>query len=93
MLKDRLGLERHNACALHGVCARIAANSLALAAGVGLNHYLGRPTRAFRSPRHLSEAKRPPGPNQGKPDQNQSVDDVVIHKDDARGWQGRAPRQ
>lgn len=46
-LKDRLGLERHRARSLHGLRARIAAKLLALAAGVWLNHYLGRPTRAF----------------------------------------------
>jgi hypothetical protein len=46
-LKDRLGLERHRARTLHGLRARIAAKLLALAAGVWLNHYLGRPTRSF----------------------------------------------
>lgn len=46
-LKDRLGLERHNARSLHGLRARIAAKLLALAATVWLNHYLGRPTRAI----------------------------------------------
>ncbi|MEA2149798.1 MAG: hypothetical protein QOD69_1628 [Solirubrobacteraceae bacterium] len=46
-LKDRLGLERHHARTMHGIRARIAAKLLALAAGVWLNHYLGRPTRAF----------------------------------------------
>jgi transposase len=46
-LKDRLGLERHRARSMHGLRARIAAKLLALAAGVWLNHYLGRPTRAF----------------------------------------------
>lgn len=47
-LKDRLGLERHNARSLHGLRARIAAKLLALAAAVWLNHYLGRPnTRAI----------------------------------------------
>jgi transposase len=46
-LKDRLGLERHHARTLHGIRARIAAKLLALAAGVWMNHYLGRPTRAF----------------------------------------------
>lgn len=46
-LKDRLGLERHRARTLHGLRARIAAKLLALAAGVWLNHSLGRPTRAF----------------------------------------------
>lgn len=42
-LKDRLGLERHNARSLHGLRARIAAKLLALAASVWLNHYLSRP--------------------------------------------------
>jgi len=46
-LKDRLGLERHRARSLHGLRARIATKLLALSAGVWLNHYLGRPTRAF----------------------------------------------
>jgi hypothetical protein len=46
-LKDRLGLERHRARTLHGLRARIATKLLALAAGVWLNHYLGRPTRPF----------------------------------------------
>ncbi|MCA1681499.1 MAG: IS982 family transposase [Actinobacteria bacterium] len=46
-LKDRLGLERHHARTMHGIRARIAAKLLALAAGVWLNHYLSRPTRAF----------------------------------------------
>lgn len=46
-LKDRLGLERHNTRTLHGLRARIAAKLLTLAAGVWLNHYLNRPTRAF----------------------------------------------
>jgi hypothetical protein len=46
-LKDRLGLERHHARSLHGLRTRIATKLLALAAGVWLNHYLDRPTRAF----------------------------------------------
>ena len=46
-LKDRLGLERHRARSLHGLRARIATKLLTLAAGVWLNHYLDRPTRAF----------------------------------------------
>lgn len=46
-LKDRLGLERHNARTLHGLRARITAKLLALAASVWLNHYLNRPTRAL----------------------------------------------
>jgi Transposase DDE domain len=46
-LKDRPGLERHNARTLHGLRARIATKLLALAASVWLNHTLGRPTRAL----------------------------------------------
>jgi hypothetical protein len=46
-LKDRLGIERHSTRTLHGLRARIATKLLALAAGVWLNHYLNRPTRAF----------------------------------------------
>jgi hypothetical protein len=46
-LKDQLGLERHNTRTLHGLRARIATKLLALAAGVWLNHYLNRPSRAF----------------------------------------------
>ena len=46
-LKDRLGLERHNARTLHGLRARITSKLLALAAGVWLNHYLHQPTRQF----------------------------------------------
>jgi hypothetical protein len=46
-LKDRLGLEHHRARTLIGLRARTAAKLLALAAGVWLNHLLGRPTRAF----------------------------------------------
>lgn len=46
-LKDRLGLERHNARTLHGLRARITAKLLALAASVWLNYYLGRSTRAL----------------------------------------------
>ena len=56
-LKDRLGLERHRARSLHGLRARIATKLLALAAGVWLNHYLGRPTRAFAAPRRLTDAE------------------------------------
>jgi hypothetical protein len=46
-LKDRLGLERHHARSLHGLRARIATKLLAFSAGIWLNHYLHRPTRAF----------------------------------------------
>ncbi|MBA3301017.1 MAG: IS982 family transposase [Thermoleophilaceae bacterium] len=46
-LKDRLGLERHRARTLTGIRARVASKLLALAAGVWLNHLLGRPSRAF----------------------------------------------
>jgi hypothetical protein len=45
MLKDRLG--HHNARSLHGLRARMTAKLLALAAGVWLNHHLGRPSRKF----------------------------------------------
>jgi hypothetical protein len=51
-LKDRLGLERHHTRTLHGLRARIAAKLLTLAAGVWLNHYLHRPSRAFADLSH-----------------------------------------
>jgi len=46
-LKDRLGLEAHQARTLHGLRARIAAKLLAYSATIWLNWLLGRPTRAF----------------------------------------------
>jgi hypothetical protein len=46
-LKDLLSLERHGARTLHNLRARIGARLLALAAGVLLNHQLGRPSRAL----------------------------------------------
>jgi transposase len=46
-LKNRLGLERHQARTLTGLRARTAAKLLALAAGVWLNWTTGQPTRAF----------------------------------------------
>lgn len=46
-LKDRLGLERHRARTLIGLRARVASKLLALAAGVWLNSWLGRPSRGF----------------------------------------------
>jgi len=46
-LKDLLTLERHGARTLHGLRARISQRLLALAAGIALNHHLGRPTRAL----------------------------------------------
>jgi Transposase DDE domain len=46
-LKDRLGLERHNARSLHGIRTRTATKLLALAASVWLNHSLGLPGRAL----------------------------------------------
>lgn len=46
-LKNRLGLERHQARTLTGLRARIATKLLALAAGIWLNHHQGQPTRAF----------------------------------------------
>ncbi|HET8755854.1 MAG TPA: IS982 family transposase, partial [Solirubrobacteraceae bacterium] len=45
--KDLLTLERHGARTLHGLRARISQRLLALAAGVALNHQLGRPSRAL----------------------------------------------
>jgi len=46
-LKDRLGLEAHQARTLHGLRARIAAKLLAYSAGIWINWLTGRPTRAF----------------------------------------------
>jgi Transposase DDE domain len=45
--KDLLTLERHGARTLHGLRTRISQRLLALAAGVALNHHLGRPSRAL----------------------------------------------
>jgi hypothetical protein len=45
--KDLLTLERHGARTLHGLRARISQRLLALAAGIALNHQLGRPSRAL----------------------------------------------
>jgi hypothetical protein len=45
--KDILTLERHGARTLHNLRARIAQRFLALAAGIALNHRLGRPSRAL----------------------------------------------
>jgi hypothetical protein len=47
--KDLLTLERHGARTLHGLRARISQRLLALAAGIALNHHLGRPSRALVS--------------------------------------------
>jgi hypothetical protein len=46
-LKDRLGLEAHQARTLHGLRARIASKLLAYSAGIWINWLTGRPTRAF----------------------------------------------
>jgi hypothetical protein len=46
-LKNRLGLERHQARTLTGIRTPIATKLLALAAGVWLNWTLSRPPRAF----------------------------------------------
>src|SRR3954454_6323047 len=43
--KDLLTLERHGARTLHGLRTRISQRLLALAAGIALNHNLGRPSR------------------------------------------------
>jgi hypothetical protein len=45
--KDLLTLERHGARTLHGLRARVSQRLLALAAGIALNHRLGRPSRAL----------------------------------------------
>jgi len=45
--KDILTLERHGARTLHNLRVRIAQRFLALAAGIALNHRLGRPSRAL----------------------------------------------
>jgi hypothetical protein len=45
--KDILTLERHGARTLHNLRVRIAQRFLALAAGIALNHKLGRPSRAL----------------------------------------------
>jgi hypothetical protein len=45
--KDILTLERHGARTLHNLRARIAQRFLALAAGIALNHRLGRRSRAL----------------------------------------------
>jgi hypothetical protein len=45
--KDLLGLERHGARTIGGLCVRVASKLLALAACISLNHRLGRPSRAL----------------------------------------------
>jgi hypothetical protein len=45
--KDILTLERHGARTLHNLRVRLCARFAALAAGVMLNHQLGRPTRSL----------------------------------------------
>jgi hypothetical protein len=45
--KDLLTLERHGARSLHGLRTRISQRLLALAAGIALNHQLGRPSRSL----------------------------------------------
>jgi hypothetical protein len=45
--KDLLTLERHGARTIAGLRARIASRMLALAAGVYVNHWLGRPSRSL----------------------------------------------
>ena len=48
-LKDLLTLERHGARTLEGLRVRVAQRLLALAAGVYVNHWLGRPSRSLVS--------------------------------------------
>lgn len=45
--KDILSFERHGARTIEGLCERIGARVLALAACISLNHRLGRPSRAL----------------------------------------------
>lgn len=45
--KDLLSLERHGARTIRGLRARIGSRILALAAGVYVNWWLGRPTRSL----------------------------------------------
>lgn len=45
--KGQLGLERHGARTLPGLCARVGARLLALAAGLWHNAEIGRPGRSF----------------------------------------------
>ena len=46
-LTDILSLERHGARTPEGLRTRVGVRLLALAAGVWLNHQLGRPTRSL----------------------------------------------
>lgn len=45
--KDILGLERHGARTIEGLCERVCSRILTLAACISLNHQLGRPSRAL----------------------------------------------
>jgi hypothetical protein len=45
--KDILTLERHGARTLHSLRVRLASRFAALAAGIALNHHLGRPSRSL----------------------------------------------
>ena len=54
--KDLLSLERHGARTPRNLYARIAVRLLALAACIGLNHQLGRPSRAHRRLHRLTVA-------------------------------------
>ncbi len=45
--KDALTLERHGARTLDNLRVRIAGRLLALAAGIYVNHWLGRPSRSL----------------------------------------------
>jgi Transposase DDE domain len=50
--KGQLGLERHGARTLPGLCARVALRLLALAAGLWHNAQLGQPGRSFTAYAH-----------------------------------------
>src|SRR2546427_11541747 len=51
--KGQLGLERHGARTLPGLCARVGLRLLALAAGLRHNAEIGQPGRCFSAYGHL----------------------------------------
>ena len=55
-LQGQLGLERHGARTLTGLCARVGLRLLALAAGIFHNHLTGNPARAFAAYRRATPA-------------------------------------
>ena len=51
-MKGQLGLEAHGARTLPGLCARVGARLMALAAGLRYNAEIGRPGRSFADYRY-----------------------------------------